>query len=56
MREMGKMLSCLVRKLLKKLFKITGDGSAVVGDFAPETGVSSLVARVPHRWSVLAIR
>ena len=40
---MGKMLSCLVRKLRNKL-KFNGDGSAVANDSTPTIGVSSLVA------------
>ena len=43
MREMGKMLSCLVRKLRDKL-KFTDDGSAMSNDSTPVIGVSSLVA------------
>ena len=43
MREMGKMLSCLVRKLRDKL-KFTNDGSAVANDSTPVIGVSNLVA------------
>ena len=43
MREMGKMLSCLVRKLRNKL-KFNGDGSAIANDSTPKIGVSRLVA------------
>ena len=42
MREMGKMLSCLVWKLRNKL-KFSDDGSAVANDLTSAIGVSSLV-------------
>ena len=42
MREMGKMLSCLVRKLRNKL-KFNGYGSAMANDSTLTISVSSLV-------------